>query len=171
MDCLRSFTLNIRQVGTFSGASVKTWFVGAQEFWACNISGQSRFNIQGFKNIDLYAIKATGNVYTQIAALTGGVNVEDWSFDMLLEGNMPLVSGSIDTTLPNFWNIAQGVPAARTFAISKHTNEINFADPIKSLKFINFQNLLTQGTGGQTSGIVSLDYDLSFTFFYKYEGE
>lgn len=171
MECLRSFNLNIRQVTTATGSNVKTWTVGSQEFWSARISGISRFDIEGFKNIDLYKIKIVGDVYTQIASGIGGVIVEDWAFDLFLEGQMSLVSGKINTSTTNYWNIITGSPESKTFTISKNTNEIIFDDPVKSLKYINFQNLTTQGYGGQTTGTVSLDWNLAFVFYYKYEGE
>lgn len=170
MDCLRSFIVSIDQVTTFSGTDVKTWFVGAQEFWVVEKAGVSTFVPEGFKNIDIYGVDVIGNVSTQKAAGTGGVVVQDWGFELLIEGQLPLVSGSI-TTSPNFWNIQTTTTGTKTFALSKNTNSLKFADPIGSVKNINFEVLRAQGVGGQTAGVVSLDWDLSFVFFYKYEGE
>jgi hypothetical protein len=170
MDCLRSFIVSIDQVTTFSGTDVKTWFVGAQEFWVVEKSGVSTFVPEGFKNIDIYGVDVIGNVSTQKAAGTGGVVVQDWGFELLIEGQLPLVSGTI-TTSPNFWNIQTSTTGTKTFALSKNTNSLKFADPIGSVKNINFEVLRAQGVGGQTAGVVSLDWDLSFVFFYKYEGE
>jgi len=170
MDCLRSFIVSIDQVTTFSGTDVKTWFVGAQEFWVVEKAGVSTFVPEGFKNIDIYGVDVIGNVSTQKAAATGGVVVQDWGFELLIEGQLPLVSGTI-TTSPNYWNIQTTTTGTRTFALSKNTNSLKFADPIGSVKNINFEVLRAQGVGGQTAGVVSLDWDLSFVFFYKYEGE
>jgi len=170
MDCLRSFIVSIDQVTTFSGTDVKTWFVGAQEFWVVEKAGVSTFVPEGFKNIDIYGVDVIGNVSTQKAAATGGVVVQDWGFELLIEGQLPLASGTI-TTSPNYWNIQTTTTGTRTFALSKNTNSLKFADPIGSVKNINFEVLRAQGVGGQTAGVVSLDWDLSFVFFYKYEGE
>jgi hypothetical protein len=170
MDCLRSFIVSIDQVTTFSGTDVKTWFVGAQEFWVVEKAGVSTFVPEGFKNIDIYGVDVIGNVSTQKAAATGGVVVQDWGFELLIEGQLPLVSGTI-TTSPNYWNIQTTTTGTRTFALSKNTNSLKFADPIGSVKNINFEVLRAQGVGGQTAGVVSLNWDLSFVFFYKYEGE
>jgi hypothetical protein len=170
MDCLRSFIVSIDQVTTFSGTDVKTWFVGAQEFWVVEKAGVSTFVPEGFKNIDIYGVDVIGNVSTQKAAATGGCVVQDWGFELLIEGQLPLASGTI-TTSPNYWNIQTTTTGTRTFALSKNTNSLKFADPIGSVKNINFEVLRAQGVGGQTAGVVSLDWDLSFVFFYKYEGE
>jgi hypothetical protein len=170
MDCLRSFIVSIDQVTTFSGTDVKTWFVGAQEFWVVEKAGVSTFVPEGFKNIDIYGVDIIGNVSTQKAAATGGVVVQDWGFEILIEGQLPLVSGTV-TTSPNYWNIQTTTTGTRTFALSKNTNSLKFSDPIGSVKNINFEVLRAQGVGGQTAGVVSLDWDLSFIFFYKYEGE
>lgn len=170
MDCLRSFIVSIDQVTTFSGTDVKTWLLGVQEYWVVEKAGVSTFNVQGFKNIDIYGVDVIGNVSTQKSAAIGGVVVEDWAFEILIEGQLPLASGNIATS-PNYWNIQTSTVGTRTFALSKNTNSLKFADPISSVKFINFENLRAQGVGGQTAGTVSLDWDLSFIFYYKYEGE
>jgi hypothetical protein len=62
MDCLRSFIVSIDQVTTFSGTDVKTWFVGAQEFWVVEKAGVSTFVPEGFKNIDIYGVDTPGDL-------------------------------------------------------------------------------------------------------------
>lgn len=170
MECLNSFTIGIRQQSTFSGADVKTWLLGVQDYWAVDIIRTSTFNIQGFKNIDLYGIKMTGDVQTQVGAATGGVVVDDFGFDIYVDGSLPLISGAVDPGV-NFWNLEVSNVGAKTFRLSRNQNEINFAAPIKSVKYFNFERLVAQGVAAQTAGTISLDYDLTFTFYYKYEGE
>jgi hypothetical protein len=170
MECLRSFIVSIDQVTSFSGTDVKTWFVGAQEFWVVEKAGSSFFYPQGFKNIDIYGVDVVGHVMTQKAAVAGGCVVTDWAFEILIAGTLPLASGRIETS-PNYWNIQTSTVGTSTFALSKNTNSLKFADPISGVKNINFEVLRAQGTGGQTTGIISLDWDLSFVFYYKYEGE
>ena len=98
MDCLRSFIVNIRQVGTFTGTDVKTWFVGAQEFWAVEAPRISIFNVQGFKNVDIYGVDVIGSVQTQKAAAIGGCVVNDWAFELLIDGSLPLASGLVQVS-------------------------------------------------------------------------
>mgnify|MGYP006898274700 CR=1 FL=1 len=171
MDCLRSFTITIDQASTFSGSQVKTWTLGLQEFWSVDITGLSTFRFQGFKNIDVYGIDVIGNVNTQRAAAIGGCNVQDWSFEVLIEGQSPLVSGFVETSPTPYWNISTGNVGSRTFSLSKNTNSVKLAEPIKSAQYLNFERLNAQGDGGQTIGSISLDYKLNFVVYYKYEGE
>lgn len=173
MDCLRSFVINTKNTATFTPTQIKSWAVGGQHFWAGRIAGLSVFNIQGFKNVDVYGVDVIGAVLTDLSAgaLTGGVVVEDWGFEIVIGGALPLVSGVVQTTPSNFWNLQTAGTPAQTFSISKNTNSIKFADPINSVKFINFEALLCQGSGAQTLGTIALDYDISFIVYYKYEGE
>jgi hypothetical protein len=173
MNCLRSFVITTKNTATFSPTQIKTWAVGAQHFWAGRIAGLSVFDVQGFKNVDIYGVDVIGAVITDLSAgaLSGGVVVEDWGFEIVLGGQLPLVSGVVQTSPSNFWNLQTAGTSAQTFSISKNTNSIKFADPINSVKFINFEALLVQGSGAQTLGSVALDYDISFIVYYKYEGE
>jgi hypothetical protein len=171
MDCLRSFNIVINQNSTFSGAQVKTWTLGLQEFWTVDINGISSFSFQGFKNVNVYGIDVIGQVNTERTAATGGCNVQDWSFQVLIEGQSPLASGKVDTVPSNYWAIQNGSVGSRTFALSKNTNSVRFADPITSARYLSFERLQAQGDGGQTVGIISLQYKLNFVVFYKYEGE
>jgi len=170
MDCMRSFIIGVRNSATYTGASVKTWAVGVQNFWVCEVIGSSVFDIQGFKNIDIYGVKMTGDVQTTTAAATGGVVIEDFAFDIFVNGQIPLVSGATNP-VPNFFNLETTVPGTTRFRLSRNCSEIFFKDPIKSTKFIEFQSLHAQGVGAQTLGTISLDNDLTFVFYYKYEGE
>jgi hypothetical protein len=168
MDCLRSFIIKINQATTFSGADVKTWLLGVQEYWAVANGGNSIFNFQGFKNVDIYGIDVIGQIQTQLGAANGGV-VEDWAFKILINGQLPLVSGNL-TASPNYWNL-QTSGIAASVALSKNTNSIKFVSPIKSVSFLDFEGIRVQGYGGQTAGQISLEWDLSFVIYYKYEGE
>jgi hypothetical protein len=171
MDCLRSFVINIDRVATYTGVNVKTWFVGAQEFWMVSDSGTSVYNVQGFKNMDIYGIDVLGYVTTLRTAPTSGANVEDWTFEIRIDGQLPLASGIIQTSPPNYWNIEDSTAGTRTFALTKNTNSLKFADPIKSAQSLNFLQFYSHGSGGQTAGSVALDYSLNFIIYYKYEGE
>jgi len=170
MDCLKSFIVKINDQRTFLTTEVKTWTAGSQEFWVIEKVGNSVLNIQGFKNIDIYGVDVIGAVQHPELPTSGGGIVEDWSFEILMNGSLPLVSGTKSIS-PDIWNIQLNSPAAQTFYLSKDTNSIKFGDPLKSETNINFQVLKAQGYGGQTAGAITLDYDLSFVFFYKYEGE
>lgn len=170
MDCLKSFIIDIKQAQTFVATDVKTWLLGVQEYWVVEASGNSAFQTQGFKNIDVYGVDVIGSVQSWKTAISGGCIVEDWSFEIIIDGSLPLVSGQ-KVASPDDWNIQLNTVGTKNFAIGKFNNSIKFADPIKSVKFITFEMLRAQGIGGQTAGAIALDYDLSFIIYYKYEGE
>lgn len=71
MECLRSFNFVASGQSNWSGTDVKTWFVGAQEFWTFNRTGSSIFTPQGFKNIDVYGVDLVGNFGTIVGAPAG----------------------------------------------------------------------------------------------------
>ena len=170
MDCLRSFVIGMQNASTYSGGDVKTWTVGSQVFWALNESGTSLFNFEGFKNVDVYGIDLIGGVGTQQAASIGGVIVNDWNFEVRIDGNLPLASGKVQA-IGNFWGITTEAYTTKVFRFSKNTNSLKFSDPIQSVKNLEFLLLRTEGQGAETTGTVSIDYDFSFIVFYKYEGE
>jgi hypothetical protein len=172
MECLRSFVIAFNNASTYSGTpTVKTWLSGTESFWAINLSGSSVFKFQGFKNVDIYGIDVIGDVGTQNAAATGGMIVGDWNFELKIDGTLPLPSGLIDTTGGNYWNIEIDTSNTKTFRLSKNTNSLKFEDPIKSAKLLEFLVLRAEGSGSQTSSTISIDYDLSFIIYYKFEGE
>lgn len=170
MECLRSFIISLKGTSTFTGADVKTWTSGGETFWVTEVNGTSTYTFQGFKNIDVYGVDVIGSVVSDKTTPTGGVNVNDWSFTIFIDGQLPLVSG-LDTIGPNFWVIQENAPNTKTFYLSKNTNSIKLLSPIKSSPFIRFDKLQAQGVGGETSGTTSLKYDFNFIVYYKYEGE
>ena len=46
-----------------------------------------------------------------------------------------------------------------------------FSEPYQSVTSITFDSLETQGIGAEFLNVVALNYDLSVTFYYQYEGE
>jgi hypothetical protein len=171
MDCLRSFSININEGGTYSsGPSVilKQWGVVGNQPWAINITASSNYAIQGFKNIDLYGASVNGIVTTQIGSALSGVVVEDWDFGFFLDGQLPLIGG---VATNSFWTLNDNNNQARQFALNKFSNEIKFASPIKSVKNIFFNDFKAQGQSSQTATTIALGFDLNFVFYYKFEGE
>jgi hypothetical protein len=105
-----------------------------------------------------------------VGAAIGGVVVSDWSFEIFIDGQLPLNNGFIDTTLPNFWSPFIQGPQSQTFALSKYSNSLKFANPIKSPSILRFEVLNAQGIGAQ-SITPAFDIALSFIVYYKFEGE
>jgi hypothetical protein len=171
MECLRSFTINIRQNTTFGTPEIDTWSDLGNTFFTLNTSNNfSRFNIQGFKNVDIYGVDVIGAVEHQTAATGFGALVTDWSFDIFINGQLPLVSGNIQTS-PNYWNITATTNEPKVYRLSKNTNSVKLTSPLKSVSYIEFSGLFAQGMGVENINAIGLSWHLDFIFYYKYEGE
>jgi hypothetical protein len=170
MDCLRSFIVGINQVGTFTGAGISTWNVPAlgNSYFSAIVQGLTTYEIKGFKNINIFGVSISGHVISQASAPIGKCLVSDWAFVLTLDGQLPIIGGVVS---PNFWSLSTDTTQTKIIALSKNTPEIIFKDPITSVKIINFNQLRCQGEGAETANTISLDYDLTFTFYYKFEGE
>jgi len=172
MDCLRSFNFNARVSGyVFSNPlNIKTWTLGLQEYFVFDDQGSvSLFNIAGFKNINIFGCSVVGNVQADIQPTGGGI-LEDWNIGVRLNGQTPLISGSVDPLI-NFWNLTTTGNQANTFELGRHTPDVKFNTPFQSVTTIEIVGLKGQGYGGQTIGALTLDIDLNFIFYYQYEGE
>ena len=170
MDCLQSFNVRINQAATFSAPDLKVWFSGSSTYFSLEKLALSTFDIQGFKNIDLYGIDLTGYVQTQTGAALGNCIVNDWAFELFLDGQNPLVSGVVNP-VPDFWSLDVDNNSAKSVRISKFNNSIKFSNPVKSLKKIDFARLLAAGEALNSPSNASLEWSLNFVFYYKYEGE
>jgi hypothetical protein len=171
MDCLRSVIVSINQELTYSTSPfVKNWTIGTENYWVIKQTGGSTLNFEGFSNIDVYGIDVVGGIQTWAGAAVGGVLVTDWNFEFFVNGTLSLGSDYI-TASPNFWAIQTQTNNTKLFALSKNTNSLKFASPILSVKSIAFECLNAQGTGQQTALTASLDIDLSFIVYYKFQGE
>lgn len=168
MDCLRSFIIGIDQNRTFatSGTNVKNWGPAGNYHWVIDQSGSSVYLIEGYRRIDLYGIEMIGNVQTSLGAGDGAI-VQDFNFQIGINGQVPLVSGSVQTT-PNFWAINQN---QATFDLGKYTNQIMFDSPYQGCQSIGFNQFRAQGNNGETLNSINLEIRLQFKFYYKFDGE
>jgi hypothetical protein len=173
MDCLKSFNFNAKVQGyviSSVGTTIKTWTLGVQEYFVFDAPGTSVFNVAGFKNINIFGCKVVGNVQANIANVTSGCVLEDWNILVRLNGQSPLISGTVDP-LSNFWSLTTSGNEANTFELGRYTPSINFNSPFQSVTSIEIIGIKGQGYGGQTLGSIVLDIDLNFVFDYQYEGE
>jgi len=141
-----------------------------QAFWAASFGTSSTYNIQGYKKINVYGIDVVGTVGTNTTSATGGISVDDWAIDVLIEGQQPLVGGNI-TAIPNFYLIAIDQPANKNFPISKYSPSLKFATPYESVQFIQILGSHVYGSGFQTAGSVNIFMNLNFVVYYNFEGE
>jgi hypothetical protein len=171
MDCLRSFNFRIELINNISGATeLKQWTTGpAQHFWQVSTLSTSTYNIEGFKNINVFGVDILGTVQTQTNTIVNGVIVNDWSLDVTLGGQRPIISGTMSPT--NVYAIDLQTGTNRTFSIGKFTNSLKLASPYESVRFIQIGKTLAQGIGYETLATVNLRWDLNFVVYYKFEGE
>ena len=170
MECLRSFNFSAVTNTNLNSSSIKQWSIGSNNYWGAYATTVSTLNIQGFKNINIHEIEVIGNVFSYVYSGTGGVLVDDWNLDIYLEGTLPLIGNSVDSTI-NFFNINPSTTQNKIYPIGKFCNKIKFSSPIESVKFIRIQDTYAQGTGYETLGDINLFWNLNFVVHYKFEGE
>jgi hypothetical protein len=166
MFCLDSFSIKIIQSRTFAvaGTNVKSWGAAGNYHWGVQQSGVSVFDIQGFKNIDIYGVKMNGFIETDLSAGDSAI-VSDYAFKLSFGGQVPLISGVVDPS-PNFWGISKDVTG---FYLGKYNSEAKFETPYVGCTSISFDKFSAEGNNGETLNSVSLNMDLSFTFYYMYK--
>jgi hypothetical protein len=174
MECMRSFSFSTNLTNTITTASgeLKQWAIGNNHYWQVYTNGSltlpSIYNIQGFKNISVYGIDAIGDIQTQQNIGIDGVVVENWTIDVSIDGQQPLVGGF---TTGGYYNIDSTLPDNNIFALGKYTNSIKFATPIISATSIRLGRTRASGIGYQTLGSINLSYKVNFIVYYKFEGE
>jgi hypothetical protein len=171
MDCLRSFNFKVDINSNLTGGFIKQWIVGVnQHFWTVTSNQQSTYNIQGFKNINVFGIDVVGQIGTLTTSGLGGVIVNDWSIDVLINGQQPLIGSNI-TVSPNDYSLNNTTASNRIFPLGKYSNSLKLADPIESVQSISLQQTYANGTGYETLGTINLFWKLNFIVYYKFEGE
>lgn len=169
MNCLRSFNFISSGSQNLSGADIDTWSNGLHNFFiAQRPAGISTFNIQGFKNINIYAIEVQGIVASGINT-NNSVIINDWSFFISVQGQNSLVSG-LTVGSPNPYNIAIQ-PTDVEFSLAKYSPKFTFLDPVKSAKSIKILGLKADGLGAENLLAVNLTWSVNFIAYYNYEGE
>jgi hypothetical protein len=168
MDCLRSFTIGISQNRAFTNIAtqIKNWGAVGNAHWIVIAQGSSVYTIQGFKRIDIYAIEMVGSVATTLGPNDGAI-VEDWQFQVGINGQVPKVGGVIQA-VPNDFAISDSVGQ---FYLGKYTNRVNFATPYIGCQSIGFTQFNAQGNNGENVNSINLDINIQFQIYYKFEGE
>ena len=169
MDCMKSFTFVSGANENVTAPNIVTWGLAPNTYWLYQHgSGQSTFNIQGFKNINVHAIEAVGDVSS---LLTGGttVLVNDWRFLVQISGQNPQVSGNI-TAAPNRFSIVTQ-PQDPIVGLSRYQTRIDFASPIQSAKSIQIVGLTASGIAAQNPANINLAWYMTFIVYYTFEGE
>ena len=170
MECLKSFNMYISGVGTFTNPEVKTWDVGTEKNFVFESSSKtSTFNLSGFKNLDLYGMAVNGYIAARKGSASGQAIVLDWQSVIFINGIAPGISGNFSGS--NYWAPIVNVANSNYFFLSKYQPKLNFASPMNSVNSIRLEGLKVSGINALTTDEVALDWQLGFTFYYKYEGE
>lgn len=165
MSCLKSFTLSSNQALLISGV---VFTQNGNNYFNFQQNLNSKFNIQGFKNVNIHGVDVIGEV-RGAASTTNTCIIQDWSTTIILDGGtIPQISGNIEV-FPNDWNLDNSSILARRFTIGKYINKINFASPFESVKSIDFVFLNASGISSAVT--IGLNYDIQWIFYYTYEGE
>ena len=175
MDCMQSFTLRLDQPILLSGGNgvIKSWGTAGQYYWSASntpSNATSTFNLQGFKNPNIYGMSVVGFVHGDPSSINACAVVSDWAIKMSINGTAPLPSGN-KLSAPDGFLLYTTSPLTNIFSLSKYTPSIMFSEPYQSVTSITFDSLETQGIGAEFLNVVALNYDLSVTFYYQYEGE
>lgn len=169
MDCLRSFNVRLQFAQNFesSNPNVKFWGTGNNINFIIENEEEGHFEIQGFKNINLYGVKMVGDIIPYITINRSSI-IDDWSIRLVIVGQPPLISGNITSSS---YTLNYADSESTVFQLTKYTNNINFASPIASASLLTFSVIKVSGIHCETDIDVGINADLNFTFFYKYEGE
>ena len=58
-----------------------------------------------------------------------------------------------------------------SFKVSKYKRDIQFSSPIQSVSEIIFDGYSVQGHANESISLVTVNWDLNYVFYYKFEGE
>lgn len=172
MECLRNFSLTINAFNNYTALSGDLTVWGAPLNFSIIDTRSSIFDIQGFKNINIFGVDMVGNVSSGYgtAPRTLNANVKDFEMAVLLNGTIPLPIGIIGAT-NTFPIILNNTSIQQTSVLSKYKPSVKFESPIQSVKSITLQNFKAFGDHVQNAGQVNMGYFLQFIFYYEYEGE
>jgi len=168
MDCMRTFVLKSDANATFSNPNFLTWAVGVQRYWqVITTYPTATFSVQGFKNINIFGVDVIGDFASENP--NHGL-IEDWRITLLINGQAPIISGSINP-VPNGFNINTDSVFLNRYQLSRYKTSVRFDTPIQSAKTIQFQNYSASGHANQSLTDINLNWDLNFVFYYQFEGE
>jgi len=170
MDCLRSFNISVSAQGNEPTPEFKGWQIGTQHFWLYESSNvDSIFNVEGFKNINVFKIALNGNVGSAgLPALSAAI-VQNWSWLITINGQNSVIGGNVTASPNGFGMLIQ--PTNPTFTLSKFNPSIEFATPIQSAKQIIFNGFYCDGIASEVLTNAQLNWQINCTIFYKFEGE
>jgi hypothetical protein len=169
MDCLRSFSFRVSANTSESYPQIDTWGAAPENYWLYSSTlASSTFNVQGFKNINVYKIEAVGDI-SCLPNTSASVLVNDWEFYVKINGQNASIPGYI-TSSPNGF-IMTTVPENPTVSLSKFNTKIEFLTPVQSVLSIQILKLNARGIGAENLSLVNISWHMTFIVYYNFEGE
>ena len=165
MDCLRSFSLTVSAFNNYTALSGALTVWGAPLNFSVYDTRTSLFDIQGFKNINIYGVDMVGNVSSTYgpSPRTLNANVKDFEVNLVLIGDIPIPIGVIGAS--NDWPIVlNSTYIQQQNVLTKYKPNIKFASPIQSVKQIQLVDFKAFGDHVQNAGQINLGYFLEFIF-------
>jgi hypothetical protein len=170
MDCLRSFNFSLGNVGNYTAPEFKYWQIGVQHFWLFQSgAADSTFNIEGFKNINIFKIEICGDINSNNLPVGVSGIVQNWNYELQVIGQNSLIGGSV-VAAPNGFSM-QLQPNNPLFQLSKFQRSIEFPTPIQSAKQIIVNALFVDGIANESIVSIQLETFITVTVYYKFEGE
>lgn len=170
MDCLRSFSLASNLNQSFAlGPNLDVWTIGGQNYWfGRTTTGFAQFDVIGYKNINIYGIDVVGDFKSG----PGGsqVIIDNWEVRVDLVGQPPLLGGTVSPN-PNLLNVNNDLGFNNTFILSKYKRGFELSSPVQSVTAIQFQAYTASGHANQSLLNVTVNWNLNYIIYYKFEGE
>jgi hypothetical protein len=171
MDCLRSFNFALANQSNYTVVQgFKYWQIGTQHFWLFQSgSVDSIFNIEGFKNINIYKIEICGDINSDNLPVGVSGIVQNWNYEFQVIGQNSLIGGNVSAAPNGFGMSVQAINPI--FQLSKMKTSIEFPTPIQSARQIIINSLYVDGIANESILSIQLETFITVTVYYKFEGE
>ena len=126
-----------------------------------------KFDVQGFKNIDLYGIQMNMYFQTNPPSNENAV-ISDYMVSCLVNGTAPLIGGFVGSPITSPFVLSTN---QNKYYLTKYTSKIDFCSPVKSAKSFSFDRIFVQGNIPQNASIIQMKYFINAVIYYKFEGE
>ena len=167
---MRSFSLASNLNQSFAlGPNLDVWTIGTNNYWfGRTVGANADFDIQGFKNINIYGIDVVGDFKSGPG--TSQVLIENWEVNIDLIGQAPILGGIINP-VTNDYNLNQDNFFRNSFVLSKFKRGFKLESPIQSVTQIRLSGYTASGIANESILNATVNWDLNYIFYYKFEGE
>jgi len=170
MDCMRSFSIASNLNQSFAiGPNLDVWTIGGENYWfGRTVGANADFDVQGFKNINIYGIDVVGDFKSG----PGGsqVIIDNWEVNIDLIGQAPRLGGTVNPVV-NLYNVNTDNFFSNSFVLSKYKRSFLLSSPVQSVTQIRFNGYTASGHANQSLLLATVNWDLNYVFYYKFEGE